>query len=241
NLTVTRTRRVSPSFTRVTLSGEDLAGFTSIGPADHAKLFFPSVDDGVPVARDYTPRAFRAAAGDSPAELDFDFVHHPSGGPAAAWASAAEPGDGIVAVGPRASRLPPSGARRFVLVADETALPALARWIELVPPDAEVLALVELSIDSDAGYLDPEHVNRAKVCWLRKGDGALERAVRALGILDDDTYVWAAGEATSLIPIRRYLRNELGLHQDQYSVDGYWKHGVEGLDHHAPLDPTDPD
>lgn len=241
NLTVTRTKKVTPSFTRVTVSGEDLSGFVSIGPTDHAKLFLPSPETGVAVARDYTPRFFRAATDDSPAELDFDFVSHPNGGPAVAWVKTAEPGDGIVAVGPRASRLPPLGASRFVLIADETALPALARWIEVLPENAEILALVALSVDSDAGYLDPAHVNRAKVCWLKKGDGVLERAVRALGVLDAGTYVWAAGEATALIPIRRYLRQELGLHQDQFSVDGYWKPGVEGLDHHAPLDPSDPD
>ncbi|HEY8590820.1 MAG TPA: SIP domain-containing protein, partial [Naasia sp.] len=70
-------------------------------------------------------------------------------------------------------------------------------------------------------------------------DSALA-AVAGTGI-DDLTYVWAAGEATALLPVRRYLRSHLGLGKDQAKVDGYWRRGVAGLDHHAPLDPDNPD
>jgi NADPH-dependent ferric siderophore reductase len=69
----------------------------------------------------------------------------------------------------------------------------------------------------------------------------LEESVRSLGAIEPDAYVWAAGEATSLIPVRRYLRHELGLSPEQLAVEGYWKRGVTNLDHHAPIDPTDPD
>jgi NADPH-dependent ferric siderophore reductase len=50
-----------------------------------------------------------------------------------------------------------------------------------------------------------------------------------------------AGEATMLAPLRRYLRRELGLPAEQVSASGYWKRGIVNLDHHAPLDPSDPD
>lgn len=53
------------------------------------------------------------------------------------------------------------------------------------------------------------------------------------------TFFFLAGEATSLIPLRRYLRRELGLPKEQVEVHGYWKRGVVALDHHAPLDPND--
>ena len=51
------------SLVRITLGGEELDGFTSLGPEDHVKLLFPSAD-GV-VGRDYTPSEFRALGASS--------------------------------------------------------------------------------------------------------------------------------------------------------------------------------
>ncbi len=255
NLSVSATSKMSPGFVRITLTGDDLVGFTSSGPTDHSKVFFPDpatgtitapvLVDGRPqrpetgniVVRDYTPRAFRDGA--SP-EVDFDFYLH-GDGPASAWAGAAAIGDPIVVAGPRGSRLPPKGAARVVLAADETALPALARWIEELDDDMEIVAFATVTNESDAAYLEPAHVNRARLVWVDNQADALERALRACGPIGDDTYVWAAGEATSLIPVRRYLRRELGLPADQVKVDGYWKRGEAGRDHHAPVDPADPE
>lgn len=260
-LTVARTSRPAPGFVRVTLTGDELAGFTSVGPTDHVKLFFPDEsgliaapritadglqrpDSGTVIMRDYTPRAFRSATEVAPAELDIDFLIHGDGGPAVEWAGQAAPGGELVVGGPRGSHLPPTGAARVILASDESGLPALARWIELLPDDVEIHALVELADARDCEYLEPFHVNRARVYWrdkTRADEGAIESGLRSFGPLGDDTYVWAAGEATSLIPVRRYLRRELGLASGQVDIDGYWKRGVVALDHHAPLDPSDPD
>ena len=65
--------------------------------------------------------------------------------------------------------------------------------------------------------------------------------LRALSPVDDATFVWAAGEASALVPLRRHLRRELNLPAEQVSVSGYWRAGVVAFDHHAPIDPTDPD
>lgn len=254
-LSVSATRKLSPGFVRITLTGDDLKGFTSSGPTDHSKLFFPDpatgtisapaiVDgrmerpqDGTIIVRDYTPRQFRGGAAP---ELDFDFFLH-GDGPASAWAAAAAVGDPIVVAGPRGSRMPPAGLARVVVAADETAMPALARWIESLPAEVEVVAFASVANESDAAYLEPAHVNRARVVWIEQQPDALERAFRAYGPISDDTFVWVAGEATSLVPIRRYLRRELGLPAAQVKVDGYWKGGEAGRDHHAPVDPSDPD
>lgn len=257
DLTVSAVRELSPSFRRVTLTGADLAGFTSLGAGDHSKVFFPNPangdyavpaltgdglrmpDAGTVIMRDYTPRAFRKL----PAELDIDFYLHGDDGPASAWAARVSEGDRLVVAGPRGSHLPPAGAARVVLLGDETALPAIARWIETLPEAIEVFVFVELGNQSDAAYLDPDHVHRARVVWLGKGDGGLERAIRSLdpALIGDDTYFWGAGDSESLLPVRHYLRRELGLPVTQVKLTGYWKPGVEALDHHAPIDPTDPD
>ena len=53
--------------------------------------------------------------------------------------------------------------------------------------------------------------------------------------------MFAAGEASALTPLRRYLRRELGLSAEQVVMSGYWRAGVVAWDHHAPIDPYDPD
>lgn len=235
NLVVVRRSPVSPSLLRITLGGDDLDGFTSLGAADHVKALFPDE-----VRRDFTPRAFRAGTDGAVPELDIDFFLHGEGN-ASSWAETAKEGDALTIGGPRGSRLAPTGAARVILGADESALPAFARWIELLPDDVEIFGFVELDNAADAAYLDPDHIHQARVVWLEKADGALERAIRALGPIGDDTFVWVAEEATSLIPIRRYLRRELGLPAEQVAIDGYWKRGESGRDHHAPIDPDDPE
>lgn len=255
HLTVTGTRELSPGFLRVTLGGSDLDGFVSSGPSDHCKAFFPDPLTGTITApsivdgslqrpatdtvhvRDYTPRLFRDGA--SP-ELDVDFYLH-GAGVASAWAASASTGDPLVVAGPRGSRLPPIGATKFILAADETALPSLARWIEELPEAVEIVAFAKVTNESDAAYLEPAHVNRARLVWLDSDADALERAFRALGPISNDTAVWAAGEAASLIPLRRYLRRELDLPATQVTIDGYWKRGEVAHDHHAPVDPSDPE
>lgn len=225
----------SPSFRRLTFTGDDLLSFTSLGATDHVKV----IVDGE-TRRDYTPRFFRAAVEDNGPELDIDFFLHGSGR-TTTWAASAKPGDPALIGGPRASRLPPTGASRVILGADESSLPALARWIELLPDETEIYGFVTLDNPSDAVYLDPDHVHKARISWLDKSPGVLERSLRRMGGIDDSTFVWIAGEATSLIPVRRYLRHELALTSRQLKVDGYWKSGEAGRDHHAPIDASDPE
>ncbi|WP_382309126.1 siderophore-interacting protein [Herbiconiux sp. UC225_62] len=261
HLTVARVAKLTPTLTRVTLIGEELAGFASDGPTDHVKVFFadpatgiltvPELtpdgirrpESGTIVSRDYTPRAFRAATADSPDELDLDFVLHGTDGPASVWAANAATGDALVVAGPRGSRLVPSGIARAVLMADETALPALSRWLELLDPEVEITALVDVADASVPAYLSDELRLRADIVWLYRENGPdqLLAALRGLGPIDEETFVFGAGEASTLIPVRRYLRHELGLPSQQVALSGYWKRGVANLDHHAPLDPSDPD
>ncbi|MBO1901570.1 siderophore-interacting protein [Leucobacter weissii] len=260
-LRVLRNTRIAPGFTRVTLGGEDLEDFVTLAPGDHVKVIFPDPvtrelalpepgarglrgDDAI--VRDYTPYSFRRDAASGP-ELDIDFVLHGSGssegdgGPASAWAARAQPGDEVGIGGPRGSLLPPRDLDSAVIVADESALPAAARWLDELS-DVPVTGLFGVADPGTADYLvgraGPEHDLR----WFSGDDreARVETALRELDI-DEGTFLFLAGEATALIPLRRYLRRELGLSKDQAQVDGYWKRGTVALDHHAPLDPADPE
>ena len=251
---------------RVTVTGPDLADFASEGPTDHVKLFLADPETGlvhVPdgqggttpggghqVRRDMTPRAFRPEGSSGGPELDFDVVVHEQAdtrpGPLAVWIDNVVPGDRVHMVGPRGSKLVPQGYERALLFADETALPSIARWLEQLDPQMAVTAFIEVQGPGEETYLEGIRPG-AEVRWLHRGSAApgastvLADALTELDTIDEDTFVWAAGEAGSLIPVRRRLRRELGLPAVQTEVQGYWRRGVGDFDHHEPIDPTDPD
>lgn len=181
----------------------------------------------------------------TPPELDLDFViHHTAeetaahtteetaapttdetAAPASAWATRARPGDELVIGGPATSRLVPADAQGLVLLADETGLPAVARWLERLPADVSATALLEVGDRSLGGYLPDELRMRANILWLFRehGPGQLAAALRGLGELDGTTYVFGAAEAGALIPLRQHLRKELGLPANQVALSGYWR------------------
>ncbi len=256
-LRVSVVERVVPNIVRVTLTGPELAGFSSSGPSDHVKVFFPDPatgiltlpevdaqglrrgEEGIVISRDYTPRAIRPAE----LELDLDIVIHGVDGPASAWAQYAKVGDELGIGGPRGSRFVPSGIEKLLVVADETALPATGRWLELLPAEVPVTGLFHVVDESVEGYFEGSATPRLDAEWITHADGhaALEESLRSLGRIDDATFVFLAGDAELLVPLRRYLRHELFLPAEQVSASGYWRRGITNLDHRAPLDPSDPD
>lgn len=256
---------LAPAMRRITVTGSDLDGFVATGPADHVRLCFPDPatgelhmpefdpvglrrpTEGVLITRDYTPLRFRPMGDSGGPELDLDFVLHGDEGPASAWAAAAVVGAELGVVGPRGSRGFPAGVHHLVLVIDETALPAAARWLALSPTDARTTVIAEVADEGLESYfadtIDPSIAARASIEWLYRVDnapGQLEESLRSVTI-DDGTFVFLAGESGALAPLRRYLKHELGLPREQYAASGYWRRGVVNLDHHAPIDASDPD
>ncbi|QBI54642.1 siderophore-interacting protein [Streptomonospora litoralis] len=241
--------RVTPGMVRVVLAGPDIEGFRSDNFADHVKLFFPDEETGelrLPemtaegrwnirapelIYRDYTVRRFDAEAG----ELTIDLVAHDHG-PGGRWAVRARPGDRIGVLGPRGTYHMDHDFDYFLLGADETALPAAARWLEELPREARVLAFLEVSDAGEEQKLQtPE---RAEVTWLHR-DGAapgttdlLERAVRGAELPAGRGFAWCAGEAGALKPIRRYLKERGFERGATFDVDGYWRRGTVNHDHH---------
>ncbi|PRH77067.1 phage tail protein [Streptomyces solincola] len=248
-LTVLRAENLTPGMRRITLGGEqlhafhrdgfDLPGLRTEGFDDHVKFFFAdeegrlvlprqntsSLDwpaDGRPVAKDYTPVRFDPAAG----EIDFDFVRH-DGGVASGWAEQAEPGESAWIAGPKMSHSHPEGADWILVAGDETALPAIARWLHEMPEGTRAKVLIEIGEDSHRQEL-PTRAD-ADITWLSR-DGApagttdlLEQAVRDLEWLPGTVYAWVAGEAVSLKGIRRHLAAERQVPRDHTHITGYWR------------------
>lgn len=191
------------------------------------------------IMRTYTVRALRPEV----AELDIEFVLHGVDGPASAWVSEAEAGDTIGLILPFAvdttstkgllhsgvDYVPPASSVRRVLVADETALPALAGILEQLPAGVQATVLVEVPDIRDIRPLPTP--GRADVTWIphtggpADGPTSLLEALKATTRPYDVDYAWVAGESSMIKQIRRHLVNAVGLPKSAISFQGYWKRG----------------
>ena len=173
------------------------------------------------IARDYTPRRVDAEAG----ELDLDFVLH-GHGPAASWAREASPGDDLHLVGPKSSTVLPTDLDWLVLLGDETALPAIGRFLDERPTDAPVQVVV--SVSDRAAQQDLAVREGDQLSWIvaaPEDPDALGTAFRDLDLPDGAGYVWAGAESRALLAVRRQLKQVPGLTKDRVNVTGYWHTG----------------
>ncbi|MEU5686307.1 siderophore-interacting protein [Streptomyces venezuelae] len=243
---VVRTAKVGEGLLRLTLGGPGTEGFEAHAPDEHVKLIFPEPDGELrlperngamlrwprpaPTSREYTVRRYDPGTG----ELDIDIVPH-DGGLASDWAHAVQPGAVVHVAGPPGGLIVPHTYDRYLLAGDITALPAIARWLEELPRTAKGWAFVEVADAAEEIELSaPEGV---EVHWLHRGTlppgtgGALERAVTAVTVPEGErVYVWVAGEAGQIKPLRRWVRDELGLGKADHDITGYWKRGVADFD-----------
>lgn len=182
------------------------------------------------VSREYTVRRYDQDAG----EIDIDVAAH-DGGLASDWARAARPGDVMHVAGPPGGLIVPHTYDRYLLAGDITALPAIARWLEELPRSAKGWAFVEV-VDA-AQEIELSAPEGVEVRWLHRGDlpagtgDALERAVTAVTVPEGErVYLWVAGEAGQIKPLRRWARDELRLDRADHDITGYWKRGVADFD-----------
>lgn len=245
-LTVVSAEPLSPTMRRFVLTGEDLeTGFphAPMTTATHVKVVIPQETTGevvLPVLgerglvppegveltiRDYTVRGFDPRT----RLLSLDFVLHEHG-PAGRWATGAEPGDRLGVLGPRGYTTYPSGYARYVLGADETALPAVERWIEEAPPAVRIEAFV-LAPSASRRRL-PEHPG-LDLHWIEGVDGErlTQALIEATRFDDGHTFLWAAAESGAVAPLRRHL-SSAGVVRVAFDVSGYWRIGRAGSGEH---------
>ena len=230
-LTVQTAERLTPRMIRVTLKGDDLAGFVSDGFDDHVKLFFPAAErNGAepPPMRDYTPRRYDPAAG----TLTVDFALHEAG-PATQWATQAAPGQTLQIGGPRGSFVVTDDFDWYLLVGDETALPAIGRRLEELRPGVRAIVVAtaagpeeEQAFESRAA-LETHWVHRP---LARATDPApLLQAIAALPLPKGDGYAWVAGESLTAKAIRQHLVVERSLRKAWVKAAGYWRSGSTAI------------
>lgn len=220
-LTVSAVENLTPDMLRITLTGEELADFESTGFDDHVKLFLPTAT-GEPERRDYTPRRFDRQS----RSLVLDFAIHDAG-PATRWALDARPGSTLTVAGPRGSAVI-TGMRAWVLVGDETALPAIGRRIEEAGADEAITAIVTVAGPQEEQVF--ETAANVKLDWVHR---SLSKATDASGViavlekvtLEPETFVWIAAEASVARAVRHYLTEKRRHPLNWLKAAGYWTLG----------------
>jgi NADPH-dependent ferric siderophore reductase len=233
---VLRVERITPRLVRVTVGGDELAGFVSAGTDQNVMLYFYPDDVDLPepltleaargmwsqvrpLTRTYTIRRHDPAA----REVDFDFVLHDAPGPASDWAKAAGPGDRLIFVGPSPAYRPDPAADWRLLAGDETALPAIAAILRALPPEAVTRVFVEVE---DAAEEQPLPV---PVTWVhRSAGGTLARAVAEADLPSGRVDAWLAGERSSMVELRAHLLDERGFDRRSVRPTTYWRRGEAG-------------
>ena len=218
---------------RITLTGAELEGFAPAGPASYLKLIFPEPGQTEPTRplpdgpravsmRTYTPLAVRPET----LEVDVDFVLHGEG-PASTWAAQAKVGQVLFLMGPGPGYTLDAEATQHLLIADDSALPAVETILATLPASARALVLLEVI---SAAEERPLHsAAQLEVTWLPRGSDhraaglPLEQALRALPAMAADTRIYLACEAAAMRRLRKLLTDELGIPRGQIVGRGYWK------------------
>ncbi|WP_276120770.1 siderophore-interacting protein [Pararhizobium qamdonense] len=245
-LTVKTAERLTPQMVRVTLTGDDLEGFVSAGYDDHVKLCLPldgqdspvwpvgpdapALPDGIVASpmRDFTPRRHDAEQ----RELVVDFAIH-AAGPATQWASAARPGSRLGVGGPRGSFVVSDDFDWYLLIGDETALPAIGRRLEELRAGVPAFVIATVAGAEEEQVFETQ--TRLETRWIHRplnhaSDPAfLLEAARSMPLPDGDGYIWIAGENDTVKLLRRFFVEERGHNRAWIKAAGYWRKGSAGF------------
>jgi NADPH-dependent ferric siderophore reductase len=242
---VTSVESLSPHMVRVVLTGDELEGFVSRGPAEHLKVNFPGPGEAKidlpewgpegpilaegqqrPVNRTYTPRSWDPDA----RLLTVDFLLHGEG-PGSTWAAQARPGQ-VVAVSRQAGGTyqVDMDADWYFIGGDESALPAVATILEALPSSCHARVFLEVADVSEELRL--ESPATCDVTWLHHARVAgtvgrkLDEAVRGFTPPEGDGHIWIGCEAGVMRNIKRHLLNDRAMDRTRVHAQGYWKYGA---------------
>ena len=148
--------------------------------------------------------------------------------PASIWLRQARAGHRITVAGPRGGWDPPKDGDWYLVVADDTGIPATVQVLRALP-DRPHSVILEVAEKTESRPLPG--VSEDMPMWLfrewesRSAGQLLEEAVRSFDFPAGRCYVWMALESGAMRRIRRYLLEEVGLLSEQMVTRGYWALG----------------
>jgi len=233
---VTDWAELSPRMLRLSFEGEGIRNLGVSDPAASVRLLVPMPGTTELVIPTWEGNEFLLPDGARPAlrtftplhidgdRMDLEIVRHP-GGAVSTWAEKANPGTKAALSGPGSGYEIDPGAKRFVLLGDETAIPAIRNLLETLPAHAEVEVHIE-AVHSEAELELPSHPQSTINWHVRASEADDSPLVVSVGEWSDvspSTRIWAGGEASTMQAIRRHLHQSLGVDRDHTSIRGYWK------------------
>ena len=237
---VAQVQRLTPHMLRITVKGDELHGFATSGFDDHVKLMFPDADGRLDIPtlneqgmlpvplrdamRDYTPHSYDAAA----RTLQLDFALHEAG-PATAWALKAQPGQQLGIAGPRGSMVVPMAFDGYLLIGDDTALPAIDRRLQELPAGSQAIAIIE--VDSADDEVQLKTAATLQLHWVHRNGDAGGQPDRLLQALEQahapagDYHVWIAAESAVARALRAAVISLYGATPQWTKAAAYWRRG----------------
>ena len=237
---VERLVQLTPNMIRVILGGDGLAGFQPTRFSDQY-INAQFVPEGAPYSTPFDvdaarslpamqrPRGRRITVREwDPVErlLTLDFVTHGDVGYAGSWVRSAQVGDLLQFLGPSGSYLPDPEADWYLLVGDETVLPAIAASLPHIPAGRPVVAMVlvdgpecELTLDCEADLT---------TIWLHRDRPGHDhdrqlRALEDLSFPEGRVDGFVHGEAGETRAVRRHLLADRNVAKEQLSASPYWR------------------
>jgi NADPH-dependent ferric siderophore reductase len=224
-LTVSSIELLTPHMRRFGFTSPDLHDFVSASHDDHVKLFFPDGEEaagGKACMRDFTPRCFDR----NNRTVFIDFALHETG-PAMRWAASAQVGDLLQIGGPKGSTVVPDDFDWYVLIGDETALPAIGRRVEELRAGVPVATFVvteagEAQDFATKALWTPHWIARNA---LSDDSSPLRAALADYALPKGEGFVWIAAEASVARNLRAYIVDDRGHPRQWTKAAGYWKRG----------------
>lgn len=227
------------SFVRVRLAEArpgELAGFVAPGGGDHVRVVVapdggevPLGPAGEPLGESRTETVVEHSVDEG--WIDLDVLVHAAADASAAgligpWAARAPLGSPAVMMGPKGSVVLSGAPGEVVLAGDDSALPAIRRYLRMLGPTITGYLLLETRLDLPAlGIEPPAGVHVSILQPEPDPSAALVAALRELPAPTDplERFVFACGEQSLVAPTRALLTT-WGIDVERAVVKGYWKH-----------------
>ncbi|UTT61614.1 siderophore-interacting protein [Microcella humidisoli] len=199
----------------------ELAGFVAPGGGDHVRV---EAVEGEP----RTETVVDHSVDDGWIDLDV-LVHGEPGaelGVIGAWAAQAPLGSPAVMAGPKGSVVLSGAPEEVVLAGDDSALPAVRRYLRMLGPSITGHLLLETRFDLASLGIEPPGGLRVSILSPdpHRPSVALAEALAALPAPTDplERFVFACGEQSLVAPARAVLAH-WGIDVERAVVKGYWK------------------
>ncbi len=226
NLTVKDSYKLTPHLQRVIFEGEDLQDFPHDQEGAYVKVILENDKSTIeksgkkPRMRSYTVAEFD----EENKVLALDFMVSSHEGHTTNWALNSKVGDSIVIAGPGPRKMNDFPLTDYLFFVDLTSINTLRAYLNLVPNEATGKAIVLIPTEDDKVDL-PAHANIKVQYSLISDLGQYEQFARSYNKLNENTIVFAAGEAKEVAQLKTFLKNETQVTKGNMFMSGYWKRG----------------